>query len=60
MKKANKGELEIEMKMEKMGKKFFDTYADAEIYMLNSGNSDQKVYKEGGRYFVFIEDSKEY
>ena len=43
--------------MKQMSKKWFDTYSDAEIWMLNSGMvTDQTIYKEGGRYFIFIEE----
>ena len=35
--------------MKQMAKKWFDTYSDAEIWMLNSGMvTDQTIYKEGG------------
>ena len=43
--------------MKQMPKKWFDTYSDAEIWMLNSGMStDQTIYKEGGRYFIFVDE----
>lgn len=43
--------------MKRMIQKWFDTYSDAEIWMLNSGMvTDQTIYKEGGRYFIFIEE----
>lgn len=47
--------------MKQMAKKWFDTYSDAEIWMLNSGMStDQTIYKEAGRYFIFVdEDSRQ-
>ena len=54
----NKGDLKIgPLIMKQMAKKWFDTYSDAEIWMLNSGMvTDQTIYKEGGRYFIFIEE----
>lgn len=47
--------------MKQMAKKWFDTYSDAEIWMLNSGMvTDQKIHKEAGRYFIFVdEDSRQ-
>ena len=46
--------------MKQMAKKWFDTYSDAEIWMLNSGMvTDQTIYKEGGRYFIFVDEENE-
>ena len=43
--------------MKQMAKKWFDTYSDAEIWMLNSGiTTDQKIHKEAGRYFIFVDE----
>ena len=43
--------------MKQMSKKWFDTYSDAEIWMLNSGiTTDQKIHKEAGRYFIFVDE----
>ena len=45
--------------MKQMAKKWFDTYSDAEIWMLNSGMvTDQKIYKEAGRYFIFVDEER--
>ena len=42
-----------------MPKKWFDTYSDAEIWMLNSGMAtDQKIHKEAGRYFIFVDEER--
>ena len=47
------------MIMKQMQKKWFDTYSDAEIWMLNSGmTTDQKIYKESGRYFIFVDEER--
>ena len=48
------------LNMKQMKKKWFDTYSDAEIWMLNSGmDTDQTIYKEGGRYFIFVDEENE-
>ena len=45
--------------MKQMAKKWFDTYSDAEIWMLNSGMAtDQKIHKEAGRYFIFVDEER--
>ena len=45
--------------MKQMAKKWFDTYSDAEIWMLNSGiTTDQKIHKEAGRYFIFVDEGR--
>lgn len=45
--------------MKQMAKKWFDTYSDAEIWMLNSGiTTDQKIHKEAGRYFIFVDEER--
>ena len=56
----NKGELKIgPLIMKQMVKKWFDTYSDAEIWMLNSGiTTDQKIHKEAGRYFIFVDEER--
>ena len=56
----NKGDLKIgPLIMKQMAKKWFDTYSDAEIWMLNSGmTTDQKIYKEAGRYFIFVDEER--
>ena len=56
----NKGNLKIgPIIMKQMAKKWFDTYSDAEIWMLNSGmTTDQKIYKEAGRYFIFVDEER--
>ena len=56
----NKGDLKIRpLIMKQMAKKWFDTYSDAEIWMLNSGMvTDQKIYKEAGRYFIFVDEER--
>jgi len=56
----NKGDLKIgPLIMKQMAKKWFDTYSDAEIWMLNSGMvTDQKIYKEAGRYFIFVDEER--
>lgn len=55
----NKGDLKIgPLIMKQMSQKWFDTYSDAEIWMLNSGMAtDQKIHKEAGRYFIFVDES---
>lgn len=42
-------------------KKFFDTYSDAEIWLLNDsgGLTDGIIRKEAGRYFVFVNATEE-
>ena len=54
------GELNIgPLVMKQMAKKWFDTYSDAEIWMLNSGMAtDQKIHKEAGRYFIFVDEER--
>ena len=43
--------------MKQMKQKWFDTYSDAEIWMLNSGMStDETIHKEAGRYFIFVDE----
>lgn len=56
----NKGDLKIgPLIMKQMAKKWFDTYSDAEIWMLNSGMAtDQKIHKEAGRYFIFVDEER--
>ena len=56
----NKGDLKIgPLIMKQMVKKWFDTYSDAEIWMLNSGMAtDQKIHKEAGRYFIFVDEER--
>ena len=56
----NKGDLKIgPLIMKQMVKKWFDTYSDAEIWMLNSGmTTDQKIHKEAGRYFIFVDEER--
>jgi len=45
--------------MKQMSQKWFDTYSDAEIWMLNSGMAtDQKIRKEAGRYFIFVDEER--
>lgn len=47
------------LNMKQMEKKWFDTYSDAEIWMLNSGiTTDQKIHKEAGRYFIFVDENE--
>ena len=56
----NKGDLNIgPLIMKQMAKKWFDTYSDAEIWMLNSWMvTDQKIHKEAGRYFIFVDEER--
>lgn len=56
----NKGDLKIgPLIMKQMAKKWFGTYSDAEIWMLNSGMvTDQTIYKEAGRYFIFVDEER--
>ena len=56
----NKGDLKIgPLIMKQMSQKWFDTYSDAEIWMLNSGiTTDQKIHKEAGRYFIFVDEER--
>lgn len=45
--------------MKQMTKKYFDTYSDAEIWMLNSGmETDQTIYKEAGKYYIFTDEKE--
>lgn len=47
------------IQMKQLNKKYFDTYSDAEIWMLNSGmNTDQTIHKEAGKYFIFTEEKE--
>ena len=52
-----RGGLQIEgIQMRKFEKKYFDTYSDAEIWMLNTTKTtDGVIRKENGKYYVFIE-----
>lgn len=47
------------IQMKQMTKKYFDTYSDAEIWMLNSGmETDQTIYKEAGKYYIFVDEKE--
>ena len=46
------------LSMRQFEKKYFDSYSDAEMFLLNEdNNTDGVIRKETGRYYIFVDKS---